>query len=154
MRIGGAHRFDLASARFKLFQCADAKQLFALPERIEADLRLLQPRPIEREDVPWRRVGVHAFEVAGEQRLHAFIAEVFGLDDAHRSGLFVYRLNCAYGHLCASFDQDALSTFSSCLSFCRSPIAISTSPDSSRTCACGLNCMVPFWRRTASAITP
>jgi hypothetical protein len=53
---------------------------------------------------------------------------------------------------CSAFH--ALNSFSSCLSFWRSPIAMRTSPASSRTSACGLNCIVPLCRRTASTITP
>src|SRR5262245_1855597 len=37
-------------------------------------------------------------------------------------------------------------TVSSCFSFCRSPMAMSTSPSSRRTSACGLNSMPPSFR--------
>src|SRR6266446_5472339 len=69
----------------KLLQCTEAKKVFPLPQCIEANLWLLQPRPIECEHVAWRRVGMHAFEMPGHQRLHSIIAKVAGLDDGHRS---------------------------------------------------------------------
>ena len=33
----------------------------------------------------WRRIGVHAFEMSGQQLLHPIVAKVGGLDDGHLS---------------------------------------------------------------------
>src|SRR5688572_11978487 len=85
MRLGSAHGFDFPGSGLEFLQCTEAKKVLALPQRIEADLWLLQSRPIEREYVAWRRVGVHAFEMPSQQRLHPIIAKVAGLDDGHRS---------------------------------------------------------------------
>src|SRR5229473_36847 len=85
MRISRAHGFDFASSWLKLLQCTDAKKLFALPQGIEADLWLLQSRPVECEHVTRGRARVHAFEMPRQQCLHAIIAKVAGLDDGHWS---------------------------------------------------------------------
>jgi len=42
MRIGSAHGFDFAGPRFEFLQGAEAQKVFTLPERIEADLWLLE----------------------------------------------------------------------------------------------------------------
>lgn len=83
MRIGSAHGLDFAGSWPELLQSTEAKQGLALPQCIEADLWLLQSRPTEREYVAWRRAGVHACKMPGQQRLHPAIAKVDWLDDGH-----------------------------------------------------------------------
>jgi hypothetical protein len=84
MRVSSAHGFDFAGSWPELLQCTEAKKILALPQCIEADLWLLQFRPIECEHVAWRRVGVHTFQVPDQQRLHAIIAKVARFDDGNR----------------------------------------------------------------------
>jgi hypothetical protein len=69
------HGVDFAGSWLELLQCTEAKKVFALLQCIEADLWLLQSQPI----------GVHTFEMPGQQRLHLIVAKVAGLDDGHRS---------------------------------------------------------------------
>src|SRR5262245_55466589 len=83
MRIGGAHRFDFAGSWPELLQRTEAKELVLVPQGVEADLRLLQSRPIEREHVTRWRVGVHAFEMLDEQCLHPGVVKVGRLDHGH-----------------------------------------------------------------------
>src|SRR5439155_7204053 len=42
MRISSAHRFDFAGPRLEFLQGTESQKIFALPQRLEADLRLLQ----------------------------------------------------------------------------------------------------------------
>jgi hypothetical protein len=85
MCVGGAHRFDFAGPWLELLQCTEAKKVVALPQCIEADLQLLQSRPIQLEHLAWRRVGGHVCKMSGQQCLHSIIPKVARLDDGHRS---------------------------------------------------------------------
>jgi len=83
VRIGGAHGFDFAGLRVEFLQRPKAQQLFVVPQGIAADLRRLKSGPIEREHMAGWRVGVHAFEMSRQQRLHAVVVKVEGLDESH-----------------------------------------------------------------------
>src|SRR5262245_53451214 len=83
MGVRRSHRFDFTGRWLELLERTEAKKVVALPQGIEADLRLLQRRPVERKHVTRWRVGVHAFEMSGQQRLHSIVVEVIGFDDGH-----------------------------------------------------------------------
>src|SRR4051812_5589556 len=83
MCIGRAHGFDFARLWLEFLQGAEAQKVVTLPQRIEADLWLLQFRPIECEHVAYRRVGMHAFEMSSQQRFHSVVVKVARFDDGH-----------------------------------------------------------------------
>ena len=97
MRVGRAHGLDFARSWPDLLQRPEAKELVALPERIETDLWHLQARPVECEHVPGRCVGVHALKMPGEQRLYPIIAKVGGFDHWHgRQRIAARRFTCIH----------------------------------------------------------
>jgi len=76
VRFMRAHGLDFTAAIAQRLERPHSRQRVAVPGCVEADLRCLQARQVEREHIPRRRICVHAIEVNTQQVQHARITEI------------------------------------------------------------------------------